>query len=86
MRSLDDRVVGWLRTLDGGMFELSDGTLRVVVREAPVPTLRTSTRVTDAALLRVTSLLFAEGLPVDAIRQVQMSLRLLGGVKRVRRN
>jgi hypothetical protein len=84
MQSLDERVVEWLRTLDGRKFELCDGSLRVVVREVLATTLRTSTRVTDAALLRVTSLLFGEGLPVEAIRQVQTSLRLLGGSKRAR--
>jgi hypothetical protein len=75
MAALQPVVVEWLRTCADEKFELSDGSLRLAVRAARAPTAH---RLSDAAVLRVTALLFAEQQPVEVIRYVQEGLLRLG--------
>jgi hypothetical protein len=82
-KTLEPTVMAWLRTLDGGKLELSDGSLSVRTTRARAgggfqfaATARGG--INDAALLRLTAALFSDGQPVELIRAAQAGMRRLG--------
>jgi hypothetical protein len=75
MATLQPAVEVWLRTCAANKFELTDGSLRLAVHAVPSVAAR---RLNDAAVLRVTTLLFAEQQPVALIRDVQVGMQRLG--------
>jgi hypothetical protein len=84
MREAEAGVIAWLGTLVDGRLDLASGSLRTTTTTAAAAGARSSAKVTDATIVRVSAALLTAQQPVALVQRVQASLRRLRGGKRAR--